>query len=72
MAKQDPIRDIKRRISAALLDTPGVSGVGIRDGRITIYLERDDAAVKTRARALAAKVDDVELQFDVAGRFGKQ
>lgn len=70
MASENRIRDIKRQISAALLDTPGVSGVGVREGR---YLERNDPALKARAKALAdARAPGVELQFEVSGRFGKQ
>jgi hypothetical protein len=73
MASGNRIRDIKRQISAALLDTPGVSGVGVREGRVMVYLERNDPALKARAKALAdARAPGVELQFEVSGRFGKQ
>ena len=73
MASENRLRDIKRQISAALLDTPGVSGVGVRAGRVMVYLERNDPALKARAKALAdARAPGVELQFEVAGRFGKQ
>jgi hypothetical protein len=73
MASEQDIRGIKRQISAALLDTPGVSGVGVREGRVMVYLERNDPALKTRVKALAAaRAPDVELRFEVSGRFGKQ
>lgn len=73
MSEQDAIRDAKRQISSALLDTPGVSGVGVRGGRVVVYLEHDDPALEARAKAVAAaRVPGVELQFEVSGRFGKQ
>ena len=72
MASENRIRDIKRQISAALLDTPGVSGVGIREGRVMVYLERNDPELKARVKALAAaRAPDAELQFEVSGVFGK-
>ena len=73
MANEHRIRDLKRQISAALLDTPGVSGVGVREGRVMVYLERDDPALKARVKALAAeRTPGVALRFEVSGRFGKQ
>jgi hypothetical protein len=72
MSDEDAIREAKRQISSALLDTPGVSGVGIRGGQVTVYLEQDDPALEARAKAVAAtRAPGVELQFEVSGRFGK-
>ena len=73
MTTGDPIREAKQRISAALLDAPGISGVGLRAGRVVVYLESDDVAVREHATVLAKKLaPDVALHFEVSGRFGKQ
>jgi hypothetical protein len=66
-----PILEAKRRISDALLDAPGISGVGLRAGRVVIYLSSDDPKLRRRAEAKARKlVPDVALTFEVSGPFG--
>ena len=37
MSTPEGIRETKRRISSALLDTPGISGVGLRGERVVIW-----------------------------------
>jgi hypothetical protein len=67
------LSETKRRVSKALLDEPGVSGVGLRDHAIVIYLASDDAGLRseaeTKARAIAPRARFV---FDVAGEFRKR
>jgi hypothetical protein len=65
------ILEAKRRISDALLDAPGISGVGLRAGRVVIYLSSDNPKLRRRAEAKARKlVPDVDLTFEVSGPFG--
>jgi hypothetical protein len=40
------LRQVKRRAEASLLALPGVSGVGLGDGTIRVYLQREGAKAK--------------------------
>ena len=72
MSTREPVLEAKRRISAALLDSPGISGVGLRAGRVVIYLQSDDPRLRKHADAVAKKLaPDVELHFEISGPFGK-
>ena len=65
--------EVKRRISDALLDAGGVSGVGLRGESIVVYLETRDKAVRQRVQKTAARLaPKVSIVFEVAGRFEKQ
>jgi hypothetical protein len=73
VASQSSLADAKRNISKALLDEPGVSGVGLRAGRVVVYLETDDAGKRKNAERVAQRVEPaVDLTFEVTGQFGKQ
>jgi hypothetical protein len=73
VSTQEPIRETKRRISSALLDTPGISGVGLRGERVVIYLERDDAKLRQHASTVAKGIaPDVSLLFEHSGPFSKR
>ena len=73
MPDKTVLSDVKRRISARLLDEAGVSGVGIRGDRIVVYLETDDAGIRQKAKQVAQEVAPAtSIAFEVAGRFGKQ
>lgn len=62
--------ELKRRLSPQLLDIPGVSGVGVRHGRLTIYLDADDAEVRKRVQSVVAKAaSSVAPDFVVSGPF---
>jgi hypothetical protein len=68
----ESLRDSKRRISSALLDTPGISGVGLRGDRVVIYLERDDKTLEQHATTLAKQIaPDVSVLFEHSGPFTK-
>ena len=65
--------EVKRRISDALLDAGGVSGVGLRGESIVVYLETRDKAVRQRIQKTAARLaPKVSIVLEVAGRFEKQ
>jgi hypothetical protein len=73
VSSTDPIRDAKRRISAALLNTAGVSGVGLQAGEVTVCLETDDEKLRQHASAAARSVaPEIGLRFEVSGSFEKQ
>jgi hypothetical protein len=40
------LRQVKRRAEASLLSVPGVTGVGLGDGTIRVYVGRDDVKDK--------------------------
>ena len=69
MASATHLTELKRQVSARLLDEPGVSGVGIRGRRIVVYLETDDPGPRQTAERVAAEVAPAtKLTFEVAGR----
>jgi hypothetical protein len=72
-AVPETLLDVKRRISDALLDAGGVSGVGLRGQSIVVYLETGDKAIRQRIEKTAARLaPKVSILFEVAGRFEKQ
>lgn len=69
----ESIRDLKHRISDALLDAVGVSGVGLRGDSIVVYLESDDAGIRARVEKMTARLAPKEpIVYEVTGRFEKQ
>jgi hypothetical protein len=62
------IQEIKRRVSDQLLQIPGVTGLGIPAGRLTVYLERDTRVARERAMALLnAEAPGTPVDFIVTG-----
>jgi hypothetical protein len=73
MAPSKTLTDVKRKLSDKLLDTPGVSGVGLRGDRVVVYLESKDAKSRRSAERIAQAVaPTTSVIFEVTGRFGKQ
>jgi hypothetical protein len=71
-SKADAIAQ-KRLRSPLLLGIQGVSGLGLPSGRLTVYLEKDDAAVRRRVLDVAAKAaPEARLEFQVTGPFRAQ
>ena len=65
--------ELKRRLSPQLLDIPGVSGVGVRNGRLTVYLDADDDAVRRRVQSVVTKAaPSATPDFVVTGPFRAQ
>jgi hypothetical protein len=65
--------EVKRRISDAVLDLNGVSGVGVRGRSVVVYLESDDAGTRARVEKMTARLaPKVTVVYEVAGRFEKQ
>jgi hypothetical protein len=68
----DP-RALKRKVSPQILQLPGVSGIGIPKGRLTVYLESDSEDLRERVREVLKTVSpDTDVVFLVIGRFSKQ
>jgi hypothetical protein len=56
-----------------LLAVDGVTGVGIVDEALAIYLERDDETVRSTVRTLLdSMAPDTPARFFVTGRFEAQ
>jgi hypothetical protein len=69
----DDVEALKRRLSPKLMGLPGVSGVGIQKGRLTIYLDSDDPAVRKRVEAAITKAaPKAAPAFVVTGTFRAQ
>ena len=72
MSASDSLNSIKGRVSAAVLQLPGVAGVGLPARGLTIYLEDDTAVVRERiAAALAGLKLTLDVHWEVTGKFGK-
>lgn len=70
MADSDAVLAAKRRLSSSLLAVAGVSGVGVSQGRLRIYLDRDTAEVRSEvSRLLARHAAAVPYEIEVSGPF---
>jgi hypothetical protein len=68
----DP-RALKRKVSSQILELPGVSGIGVPKGRLTVYLEVDSEDVRDRVReVLKAVSPEADVVFMVTRKFSKQ
>jgi len=64
------LENLKKRLSAGLLNIGGVSGVGISQGTIAIYLETDSKTVRQEVEKLfAAEAENVPVTYVVTGKF---
>jgi hypothetical protein len=65
------VRDLKRRISPKLLRIPGVSGVGLPRGRLTVYLTEDSDKVRREVDQVvqAAAGTGLPCDYVVTGAF---
>ena len=65
--------DLKRTLTPAILNIKGVSGLGVGDSRLNVYLERDDSAVRTQVEStVSALAGDIPIHFVVSGPFTPQ
>jgi hypothetical protein len=52
---------------------PGVSGIGVPKGRLTVYLESDSEDIREKVREVLKTVSpEAEIVFLVTGKFAKQ
>ena len=55
------------------MQVPGVSGIGVPKGRLTVYLEADSEDVRNRVREVLKTVSpEADIVFLVTGKFAKQ
>jgi hypothetical protein len=67
------LQELKRRLSPRLLGIPGVSGVGIPGGKLTVYLAEDtEAARREVARVLDSEASATPVTYVVTGTFRPQ
>ncbi len=68
----DP-KALKRKVSSQILEVPGVSGIGIPKGQLTVYLEIDSNEIRSRVREVLHSVSpEADVVFMVTGKFSKQ
>ena len=68
----DP-KALKQQISPRILQVPGVSGIGIPKGRLTVYLEVDSDDLREKVRRVVDSISPKsEVVFMVTGKFAKQ
>jgi hypothetical protein len=59
---------LKRRLSPRLLGVEGVSGVGLPEGKLTVYLVADTEEIRRRVLELVEKLaPGAEPRFEVTG-----
>jgi hypothetical protein len=64
---------LKKRLSPLLLGIEGVSGLGLPGGKLTVYLEAEDAEVRRRVEEVIARLaPGARPLYEVTGRFRKQ
>jgi hypothetical protein len=55
------------------LQLPGVSGIGVPNGRLTVYLESDSEEIRERVQEVLKTVSpEADVVFQVIGKFAKQ
>jgi hypothetical protein len=70
MKNEPDLPELKRQLSPLLLRIPGVSGVGIHDGTLTVYLADESPLTKQPVEALiASHAPGVDVQYVVTGVF---
>jgi hypothetical protein len=73
MSERPDALALKQLLSPLLLEVEGVSGVGVPGGRLTVYLEADDASVRNRVLEIVARAAPAAApHFEVTGAFRKQ
>ncbi len=67
------VRVLKQRLSPRLLNIAGVSGVGIREGTLAVYLEVDSEPVRQAvAGVVATEAPNVSVAYVITGPFRAQ
>jgi len=64
------LREVKRHLSPKLLSIPGVAGIGLPHGNLTIYLEEDSQEARGKvSEVLQAEAAHVPVSYVVTGPF---
>lgn len=73
MKSPPDLRAVKRKVSEAVLKIPGVSGVGLPEQGLTIYLAQESVEVRERVkRSLEPLKLKVPIHWQVSGEFERQ
>jgi hypothetical protein len=71
--RAEELADRKHSLSPKLLGIPGVSGVGLREGVVAVYLESEDSVTRHAVQALVdAEQPGTPIGFYVSGAFRKR
>jgi hypothetical protein len=66
------LREYKKTISARILAIQGVTGVGIPEGKFTVYLLQDLPGVRQKVlNVVAPELSAEEVQFVESGEFSR-
>jgi hypothetical protein len=67
------LRQYKKSVSARILSIQGVTGVGIPQGKLTVYLQQDLPGVRQKVlNIVAPDLSAEEVQFIESGEFHAQ
>lgn len=70
MPQHFDINALKRTVSSQVLAVPGVSGIGVGDDVLRIYLEKDAPTVREQVEHIVrAQADQVRIDFRLTGKF---
>jgi hypothetical protein len=73
MTAPDDAPALKKLLSPLLLGIEGVSGLGVPGGRLTVYLEAEDADVRHRVEEVIGRLaPGTQPLYEVTGPFRKQ
>ena len=73
MAKEKSLAEVKRAASETLLNRPGVSGLGLREDGVVVYLESDEASIRQEAERIIEQIaPSTPVYFEFTGRIKKQ
>ncbi|HTM49774.1 MAG TPA: hypothetical protein VL285_13865 [Bryobacteraceae bacterium] len=73
MKHSEKLRAIKRSLSPEVLRIEGVSGLGLPDDKLTVYLEEDTSEVRRRVKSVMDKKGvTAPVEWRVTGKIGLQ
>jgi hypothetical protein len=73
MKSSPDLKTVKRRVSEAVLKIPGVSGVGLPDQGLTIYLAAESPELRERVKRTLEPLNvSVPIHWQVTGEFRRQ
>jgi hypothetical protein len=73
MKSSSDLKAAKRQVSDAVLKIPGVTGVGLPDEGLTIYVESESPELRQRVmRSLEPLNLSVPIHWEVTGSFRRQ
>jgi hypothetical protein len=66
------LNEAKKKVSKLLMNVPDISGVGLHEGVLIVYLARDSDTVRRRAQEIINQAaPGVVFEYLVTGKFRK-